>query len=183
MKIKKIGVLTIVAMGAGAALLIGCRAAPSTREEVALASPRVTTLEEARKQAPFQILIPQDLPQGYELKEVGLVTRLAQGGREAIGMPRQVSGVSLLYSKDGSTDVLLIEQSLGDIAEGYEVGGARKIASLNVQGLYLDVWRGANALGKEVFTVMGGDVSRGVLFHMASFLSEYETLRTAASFR
>ena len=100
--------------------------------------------------------------------------------------PLEVIGVMLGYvspskSRSDFTDTFIIEQFEGQRTSNYQVANAEKNRTESVRGLDTDVWHGTSMSGKPQVILVWSDTDRGVIFNMAGYLTEEETIRVANS--
>ena len=149
-------------------------------------SSNISSIEEAQKHVPFDILEPSNVPEGYELRHITLIPSPESGGRVTESNPLKIIGVMLSYvsSAKSTTDftgTFVIEQFKGQRTSSYQVGNGEKNRSESIRGFDTDVWRGTNMDNKAQAILVWSDTDRGLIFNMAGYLTEDEIISVAQS--
>ena len=134
----------------------------------------------------YHIIKPNYIPEGYELRYITLIHSPETGGKVTEDNPREVIGVMLGYispSKSSSdfTDTFIIEQFEGQRTSNYQIANAEKDRTESIRGFGTDVWNGTSMSGKPRVILVWPDTDQGVIFNMAGYLTEEETIRVASS--
>lgn len=143
------------------------------------------TLEDAKKQVPFTVLTPSELPENYELSAFTLIEAPTSGGKVSDENPMKVTGIALYYedtSQSGgpTRDAIFFEQFLGGKAPGYQVVHGTKAGQRTVLGGSADLWTVRHSKGSQSALVWE-DTDKGVFYGMVTYLDPDETLKMARS--
>ncbi len=146
----------------------------------------ITSIEDAQEHVPFDIVKPGYIPEGYELRDLTLIHSPGSGGKVTEDNPLEVIGVMLSYanlakSTADFTDTFFIEQFNGQRTPNYKVGNAGKNRQESIRGFGTDVWHGTNMDGRGQVILVWSDTDQGVIFNMAGYLTDEETIKVARS--
>ena len=147
----------------------------------------IMTLAEARKSAPFQILTPEYLPEGYAPQRfVGVIQGPVSMSKEDLSKPYVVRGIALEYF---DADSISDPQAVGiRIEQGrhLRLHPAREFQGTmlkDIAGFPADVWEEETIQGRRLVMMVWEDPSQRIGFHIIGETTVKEALRVARSLR